>query len=265
MKKLFLLIIFWGITAGVDAVEVSWMYIQHRSYESGRTYNRLAFGLADDNGRELSNDKDVASISLVNPLGRVVKLSDFEFSRDEEIFGIYDPMRSQWQYSEQWQVDSWFSADFSEPLIAGIYRLLVNLIDGQALKYDFDFRGTVELPLISSESFELQPDPFGNVIWKWEVPIALGHMVFNVPTAVKASIDIIQGDAQVAYFFIKIPSHMSYLFIPRNIVRQMSAKGEGFGLRIQLETGDNTTRSYSNTLIVDDLNAVVVRGKNEAE
>jgi len=265
MKKIFLLVFILGVATCADAVEVSWMYVQHRLYESGRTYNRLAFGLTDDSGRELANDMEVASISLVNPEGQVVKLSDYRFSRDEEIFGIYDAMRSQWQFTEQWQVDSWFSADFSEPLIVGGYRLLVNIIDGRVLKYVFDFKGTAELPIISSESFELRPDPFGNVIWKWEIPIILGHMVFNLHTVVKASIDILKGDRQVAYFFIKIPSHMSYLFIPRDIVRKMSTKGDRFALRIQLETGDITTRSYSNTLIVDDLNTVVFSGKNRAE
>lgn len=257
MVKKILTILFCVFAGSAHATDVSWMYIQHRVYENGRTYNRLAFGLADDTGYELTGDTHVASVKLSDPRGRLVKLSDLRFSRDEEIYGIYDPMRSQWHFVDKWQIDSWFSADFSEPLIPGVYRLTADTVGGNSAEYDFHFRTAAELPVITSHSFKLQPDPFGNVVWKWDVPAILGHMVFNLQTVVKASIDIYKDKEQVAYFFIKLPSHMSYLFIPRNIVQKMSAKGDRFGLRIQLETRDNTTRTYSDTLIIDDLTATV--------
>jgi hypothetical protein len=258
-KVLFILLCVF--TGSAHATDVSWMYIQHRVYENGRTYNRLAFGLADDTGHELTSDTNVASVKLSDPQGRPVKLFDRKFSRDEEIYGIYDPMRSQWHFVEEWQIDSWFSADFSEPLIPGVYRLKVNTVDGNVAEYEFYFKTAAVLPVITSQSFKLQPDPFGNVIWKWDVPDTLGHMVYNLQTAVKASIDIYKDTEQVAYFFIKLPSHMSYLFIPRNIVQKMRAKGDSFGLRVQLETTDNTTRTYSNTLIINDLTATVSKMK----
>ena len=54
---------------------------------------------------------------------------------------------------------------------------------------------------------------------------------------------------------------MSYLFLPRNIVQKMKAKGDRFGLRIQLETRDISTRTYSDTLIVNDLTSTVSQVK----
>lgn len=260
MKKV-LIIFFFVFARSAYAMDVSWMYIQHRVYENGRTYNRLAFGLTDDKGHDLTSDTNVASVKLLDPQNRFVKLSDCKFIRDEEIYGIYDPMRSQWHFNEAWQIDNWFSADFSEPLIPGVYRLKVGTANGDLAEYEFSFKTAAVLPVIKSHSFKLQPDPFGNAIWKWDVPDILGQMVFNLQTEVKASIDIYRGQEQAAYFFIKLPSHMSYLFLPRNIVQKMKAKGDRFGLRIQLETRDLATRTYSDTLIVNDLNSNVSQGK----
>ena len=259
--KTVLTIFFFVFSVSAYATDVSWMYVQHRVYENGRTYNRLAFGLTDDNGHVLTGNKNIASVKLLDPQGRFVKLSECKFSRDEEIYGVYDPMRSQWHYNEEWQIDSWFSADFSEPLITGVYQLKVGTVDGESAQYEFPVRTAADLPVITSHSFKLQPDPFGNVIWKWDVPDILGQMVFNLQTVVKASIDIYRGQEQAAYFFIKLPSHMSYLFIPQNIVTKMRFKGNRFGLRIQLETRDQTTRTYSDTLFVNDLNSKVSPGK----
>jgi len=259
MVKKILILFFFVFAGSGHATEVSWMYIQHRIYENGRSYNRLAFGLTDDNGRDLTSDASVTAAKLSDPQGRFIKLSDYKFSMDEEIYGIYDPMRSQWHFVEEWQIDRWFSADFFEPLIPGSYRLKVSTADGHVAEYEFNFKGLVALPVITSHSFELYPDPFGNLIWKWEIPDSLGHMVFNFQTVVKASIDIYKADKQVGYFFVKLPTHMGYLFIPQNIVQKIGAKGDQFGLRVQLETRDNTTRTYSDTLIINDLTAVVSR------
>lgn len=261
LKKL--LITFLCALAGTAyAADVSWMYVQHRVYENGRSYNRLAFGLIDETGHELTGDTNIASVKLLDPQDRLVQLSVCKFSRDEEIFGVYDPMRSQWHFNEDWQIDSWFSADFSEPLIAGVYQLKVSTRDGKVAEYEFPFRNAPMLPVILSRSFKLRQDPYGNIIWKWDVPDILGHMVFDLQTTVKASIDIYKDEEQVGYFFIKLPSHMSYLFIPRNIVQKLKAKGERFGLRIQLETRDSSARSYSDTLMVNDLTSTVSQVKD---
>jgi len=260
--KTVLTIFFFMFSVSAYATDVSWMYVQHRVYENGRSFNRLAFGLTDDDGHDLAGDKIIASVKLRDPQGRLVKLSDCKFSRDEEIYGVYDPMRSQWHFNAEWEIDSWFSADFSEPLIAGVYQLKIGTVDGNNVaEYEYPIRAVAVLPVITVHSFKLQPDPFGNVIWKWDVPDILGQMVFNLQTVVKASIDIYRDRQQVAYFFIKLPSHMSYLFLPQNIVDKMRAKGNRFGLRIQLETRDQTTRTYSDTLIVNDFNSNIAPGK----
>jgi len=252
MVKKFLIIFFCVFAGRAYATDVSWMYVQHRVYEDGRTYNRLAFGLIDENGQELTGNTNIASVELLDPRGRLVKLGECKFSRDEEIYGVYDPIRSQWHFNGEWQPDSWFSADFFEPIIPGVYQLKVGTRDGDVAEYEFPFRTAAVLPVIPSHSFKLRTDRYGNVIWRWDVPDILGHMVFDLQTVVKASIDIYKDQEQAAYFFIKLPSHMSYLFIPRNIIQKMRNRGNRFGLRIQVETRDNSTRTYSKTLFVKD-------------
>ena len=237
--------------------EVSWMYVQHRRYENGRILNRLVFGLVDEKGHNLTDGNSVVDVKLYAPGGDPVKLSKYKFDSDEEIFGLYDAVKSQWFYSDTWQFDSWFRADLSEPLVPGTYRLKVTTVEGEITEGTCKFKSIVDLPIISSRSFKFYPDLLGNIIWKWDIPDNLGHMVFNHQTEARASIDIHRNENNVAYFFVKIPSHMGYVFIPRNVVQKINAKGDQYGLRIQLETGNKNSRTYSNTLVITDMLATI--------
>ena len=256
MKKFIAVFIFLFLSDAF-AAEVSWMYVQNRRYENGRNLNRLAFGLVDKNGHILTDGSSVADVKLYAPNGAPVTLSKYRFDSDEEIFGLYDAVKCQWFYSDTWQFDSWFRADFSELLVPGTYRLKVTTVDGEITEGICEFKSVVDLPIISSRSFKFYPDLLGNIIWKWDIPDSLGHMVFNHQTEARASIDIYRNENNVAYFFVKIPSHMGYVFIPRNVVQKIHAKGDQYGLRIQLETGDKNSRTYSNTWVITDMLATI--------
>jgi len=257
MKTLVAVIAFFLLVSNAFAAEISWMYVQNRKYESGRNLNRLAFGLINEKGNNLTDGSGVADVKLYAPNGAPVTLSKYRFASDEEIFGLYDAIKSQWLYIDTWQFDSWFRANFYEPLIPGIYRLKVTTIDGQVLESSCRFKKHVELPVISSNSFKFYNDSFGNIIWKWDIPDDLGRLVFNHHTEARASIDIYKDKKNSAYFFVKIPTHMGYVFIPRDVVRKIREKGNQFGLKVQLETGDRNSRSYSNTLVITDLMAAI--------
>jgi hypothetical protein len=257
MKTLVAVTVFILFVSNAFAAEVSWMYVQHRRYENGRILNRLVFGLVDEKGHNLTDGSSVADVKLYAPNGAPVKLSKYKFASDEEIFGLYDAIRSQWFYTDTWQFDSWFRANFSEPLIPGIYRLKVTTIDGEITEGTCKFKAIVDLPFIFSRSFKFYPDLLGNIIWKWDIPDNLGHLVFNHQTEARASIDIYRNENNVAYFFVKIPSHMGYVFIPRNVVQKINSMGNQFGLKVQLETGDKNSRTYSNTLVITDMTAKI--------
>ena len=258
MKMLGAVVVFILIVSNAFAVDISWMYVQNRMYENGRNINRLAFGLVDEKGDPLNDGSSVVDVKLYAPDGVPVKLSKYKFDSDEEIFGFYDAIKSQWFYSDNWQRDTWFRANFSEQLISGSYRLIVLTVDGKEAESRFKFKHIVVLPIISSNSFRIYPDSFGNVIWKWDIPDNLGHMIFKHHTGARASIDIYKNKKSVAYFFIKIPSHLGYAFIPSQIVKKINDKGDQFGLKIQLETGDKNTRAYSNSLFITDMVTTVL-------
>ena len=252
MKKFIAVFIFLFLSDAF-ATEVSWMYVQNRRYENGRNLNRLAFGLVDKNGHILTDGSSVADVELHAPNGAPVTLSKYRFDSDEEMFGLYDAVRSRWYYSDNWQFDSWFRANFIEPLIPGQYRLKVTTVDGMVVENSFHFKKRVELPVISSSSFKIYNDSLGNVIWKWDIPDDLGRLIFNNHTEARASIDIIKNEKTVAYFFIKIPSHLGYIFIPRHIAEKITSKGDQFGFRILLETKDKNNRTYSDTLLTSQI------------
>jgi hypothetical protein len=249
MKTLVAIVGFTLLVSNAFAVEISWMYVQHRKYETGRSVNRLAFGLVDEKGQVCTNGSYVANVQLFAPDGSTVNLSKYRFDCDVEIFGIYDPVKSRWNYSDNWQFDSWFRADFFEPMVPGKYRLLVTSVDSEVAESIFHFEKQVELPIISSSSFKIHNDAFGNIIWKWDIPDDMGRLIFDLSTEARASIDIIKDKKNVAYFFIKIPSHLGYVFIPRHVAEKILSKGDHFGFQIQLETKDNNNRSYSATLL----------------
>jgi len=262
MKTLVAVVVLILFVNNAFAAEISWMYVQHRKYESGRSLNRLAFGLIDEKGQAPTDGKDVANVQLYAPDGSAVDLSKHRFESDEEIFGLYDAVKSQWYFSDSWQFDSWFRANFFEPLIAGQYRLKVTTIDGKVVESSFLYKKRVELPIVSSNSFKIYNDSFGNIIWKWDIPDDLGRLIFNHHTEARASIDILQNKMNVAYFFIKIPSHLGYVFIPRHIAEKIRSKGDQFGFRIQLETNDKNNRTYSDTLLTSHILMMTEKNSN---
>lgn len=57
------------------AIEISWMHVRHRKYETGRTVNRLAFGMIAEKGNLPADGGVVAEVQLFEPNGTAVNLS----------------------------------------------------------------------------------------------------------------------------------------------------------------------------------------------
>lgn len=83
MKTLIAVLAFFLLVSNAFAVEISWMYVQNRKYESGRNLNRLDFGLINEKGNNLTNGSDIADVKLYAPNGAPVKLSKYKFASDE--------------------------------------------------------------------------------------------------------------------------------------------------------------------------------------
>lgn len=109
---------------------------------------------------------------------------------------------------------------------------------------DYVFPGIVDLPIISSDSFETHWDEFGNFIWEWEVPY---HLDPTLETSVRAAIEIYdQEDNWVGDFTTKLPPHVGYLIVPSDVLSRISELGgKKYKKQIQLRTNDGYNRSYS--------------------
>jgi hypothetical protein len=254
MKKLpfFVFCIFFFIVGNAFAVEIAWMQVQHREYAMRKGLNRLGFGLIDDRGEYLKNAKNITEVKLYNPDKKEVKLSKVKFSSVEEIVGSYYSMKSQWYYSKTWQFDSWFRAKILDSLNPGIYWLKITTADGKSAERAFEFNNLVALPLIDSNSFQLNPDPYGNLIWRWNIPIELGHLSLNHKMRARAAIDIYKNKEGLGYFSIILPVHLGYVFIPRYTVQLLNQKGNRFELRVSLETLDKNNRTYSKPFVINE-------------
>ena len=255
MKKLIFIVfcIFFYASSSAFAVEISWMHVQHREYGAGKDVNRLGFGLIDDRGNYLSGNQNIKEVKLFDPNKKEVQLSKIKFNSVEEIFGTYDAKNSQWFYSKTWQFDSWFNAEIMGPVNPGIYWLKVTTPGGKVTERTFAFNKRIELPIIDSNSIQLQPDRHGNLIWTWKIPMELGRLALNQKTRARASIDIYQNKKDIGYFSIILPVHLGYVFLPGDVVKMMNQKGDRFDVKIQLETRDKNNRTYSKPLIVKRL------------
>jgi hypothetical protein len=254
MRKtvLFAFCIFFLVVSNGFAFDIAWMQVQHREYGNGRTLDRLGFGLVDENGEYVTTGKNITEVKLLDPAKKEVKLSTVKFASDDEIFGSYDSLKSQWYYSKTWQFDSWFRARIIDSLNPGIYWLKVSTADGKTAERTFAFNRQGPLPIIDSSSFQLNPDPLGNLIWTWNIPVELGHLSLSHKMRARAAIEIYKNEVEVGYFSIILPVHLGYVFIPRDVVETINHKGDRFDFKVSLETGDKNNRTYSKAFTIKE-------------
>jgi hypothetical protein len=253
MKKYLLLAVcvFFWMAGSAAAVEIAWMQVQHREYAGGQAFNRLGFGLIDDGGDYLPDDRGIKEVHLLNPAGKDLKLSTVKFDSTDEIFGSYDAKNSRWHFAGNWQFDSWFSARILDTLEPGVYWLKITTAGGKLVERTFAFNKQVALPLIDADSFLFIPDSHGNLTWTWKVPFELGPLSLGHKLRARAAMDIFKGQKNTGYFSIILPVHMGYVFIPAPVVKAINQKGGRFELKVYLETRDKNNRTYSRPHRVD--------------
>jgi hypothetical protein len=259
MKKIIFIVlcIAFYATGNALSIEISWMHVQNREYGNGKALNRVGFGLIDDSGNYVTDNRNVKEVKLYGPDMKELKLAPLNLGSIEEIFATYDSKNSQWLYSKVWQFDSWYNTEIMEPITPGIYWLKVTTTDGNVAERTFVFNRRIVLPIIDSNSFQLQQDISGNLIWTWKIPMELGQLSLNHKMQARAAIDIYKDKKNVGYFSNILPVHLGYVFIPQDVVRSMNQKGDRFELKIQIETKDKNNRTYSNPLIVNEMRHII--------
>jgi hypothetical protein len=255
MKKLifFIICIFSYTTGNALAIEISWMHVQHREYGNGKAVVRLGFGLVDDRGNYLTDNRNVKDVKLYDPNKKELKLAPLHFDSVEEIFATYDSKNSQWFFSKIWQYDSWFSTKILEPITPGVYWLKVTSTEGKIAERTFEFNGHVVLPVVDPDSFQLQQDLNGNLIWTWKIPMEMGQLALSQKTRARASIDIYKNEKDIGYFSIILPSHLAFLCLPADVAQIINQKGDRFELKVQIETRDKNNRTYSKPFVINKM------------
>ena len=89
-------------------------------------------------------------------------------------------------------------------------------------------------------------DQNGDIIWQWQVP---DYMDSSLQTSARAYIDCYDAnDNLIAELYVRIPTHMGFLFVPKSVVDQLLLIGKKFGFGTQIRTNDNNNRSCSTGL-----------------
>lgn len=253
-KTVWIVLLLAGMLMGISSpalagYTIDWMYVQHRVYENGNAGNRFSFGVVDGAGQRVTDFRDFKDLRLYDPSGSAVSLSNGRIWMDEGLGGYYDSDKGQWKYNE-FAPDASVSFDLPGVPVSGTYRMELTSSDDTVCEATCDFGGTIDLPLISSQSFRFSADSSPNLFWYWDVPEELGRLSAEYSTQTRVCIDIYKENQYIGYMSIRSPAHMGYCFIPADVVQKIIAKGDEFRLYIQLRTKDNTNRSYSESLIV---------------
>lgn len=241
---------FMGIVNGYGAYQIDWMYVQHRVYEDGTSYNRVAFGLIDEaNNRNLPKDV-VTNIELLGPGGTPVSLEGSLgfYSIDYMVYGYYDAYNGYWVFPDPSTESGWYDEILSS-LLEGEYTLKVTTSDGQTLVKTYTFNQQIDLPIVSKRSFRFEKKD-GNIWWRWDTPMELYTMNPSVATQCRAYIDIYRSGNLFGELSFRVPTHMGGIFLPSQVVEELKTLGDQFDLVVQIRTNDNNNRSYSSPLTI---------------
>lgn len=248
-------------SAAAWAYTLDYGYVQYRIYEDGSQVNRLNFALLDSNGAYVSSGDVVTGTQLFY---RTDGTQEWELAATPEITfwgpeyplsGQYNATDGSWVYGSQ-STETGFSSDLSIILKAGQYRLDVSTNDDQIIQSGpYEYHQLIQLPVVSSDSFQLIPDEQGNLVWTWQIPQALDTVNSAYGISVRAHISIYQNELFTGdTVTVKVPASMGRIFIPSDVVQTIQARGgDSYRFRIQIRTNDNNNRSYSKNLSVSSL------------
>lgn len=226
-------------------------YIVHGEYEDGRTRRWTGFEFQNENGDKITENV-VSSVKLYDPDGIEVSPIELKMEPYREMIGKYIADTGKWQYDETFNVYSGeqYLVFNDTPLKIGLYRLQVTDTDGNIHEAYNYCKGTVELPLISSDTFRGFEDSFGNFIWTWSVPYNVNP---EIETQVRGWVKIYNNDTFVSDVFITVSTHLGKIFIPNNVYQKIKTEGNIYEVGLHLREKSNRSRTYSNDIRINQL------------
>lgn len=132
-------------------------------YESGSPLNRYAFEITDDFGNYVSSKSVVTGAVLKDPSENPVNISSLEFEPLYDYYGSrFDLGSSAWIYYTPIPISD-FGATILGSLVIGTYTLEVSMENGQTLTQEIDFDFLLDLPIVSSRTYQIHTDSTGNL------------------------------------------------------------------------------------------------------
>ena len=246
------------IQAGTSAAyQLEWHVIQHRVYESGGSLNRLAFDIIDDSGNYVSSANVVTGVVLKAPNGSAVNLSTLNFDPLFDYYGArFDLGSSAWVYYTPMQISE-FRANILDPLVIGNYTLEVSMENEELLTGVIAFDFLLDLPIISSRTFQIHTDSAGNLYWTWDIPEQLLTLSKTYDLQIRAGVAAMVNGQNVALYWPNVPVEMGSSFAPSAIFQDLVSRSDEIQFWFQVRSSNNNARAYSNTIVVKDLSSPV--------
>jgi hypothetical protein len=150
-----------------------------------------------------------------------------------------------------------FNADITDPIIIGTYTLEVTMDSGPPLINQFDFDFLLDLPIISSRTFQIHTDSAGNLYWTWDFPEQLLALAKTYDLQMRAGVAAINSEVLVGLYWPNVPVEMGSSFAPSSIYQDLVSRSDEIRFWLQVRTSNNNARAYSNTIVVKDLSSPV--------
>jgi hypothetical protein len=240
-----------------EAYKLGWTSIQHRTYESEIPSNKLAFEVTDDFDLYINDANVVTSVILKYPNGTSVGLSSLIFNP------LYNYFRSEfnldntsWEFYPAIQISE-FRADITTPLVIGSYTLEVNMINGEKLTKQINYDTFLDLPYISSRTFQIHSDSFDNIHWTWDIPKQLLTLADTYDLRIRAGVAAMVNGQITALYWPNVPVEVGYSFLPSQTYRNLIGAADLIRFIFQVRTTNNCARAYSKAIDIKDLSSPI--------
>lgn len=256
MKKLGIaftaIILLWSGASWADP-SIEWHYLQNRSYEDGRSINKLYFTLKDESDNQIQEDVHPV-VELYDPGGTQLALSPYNGTSAWDaawlLSGLYDTNTGQFSYGDSFWIDPNYAYTFSEPLVSGQYRLAVTVPGYPSFQYFIDYGGSIDVPWISADSFHVRFDDDGNLLWSWK-PAEFYDP--SLSTSVRAYIGTISGGSRTdKLLYIRLPTHLGFVFVPADVIKFFQGGDETLTFQMGHRRNNGFNRAYSNRITLSE-------------
>jgi hypothetical protein len=238
------------------AYQLGWKNIQHRVYESGSTINRLVFEIHNDSGDDVANASVVTGAVLKDPSGTPVNLTTLNFIPLLYYGSRFNTTSSAWEHNTLLEISE-FHANILDPLIIGTYTLEVSMDSGPTLIGQIAFDFLLDLPIISSRTFQIHTDSAGNLYWTWDVPEELLTLAKTYDLQIRAGVGAMVNEQNVALYWPNVPVEMGSSFAPSSIYQDLVSRSDEIHFWFQVRSSNSNAIANSNTIVVKDLSSPV--------